>query len=111
MTGLILVPTSESEHPVRERRNEDMKGTWRLPPNYESIRIVEGETPHRYRISFNGPDHLVLVNWDTGNTGLLSGTTFDVTAKWIEIAPNGPARPHELSGEYEALHRCLLEKD
>ena len=53
----------------------------------------------------------MLVNWDTGNTGLLSGTTFDVTAKWIEIAPNGPARPHELSGEYEALHRCLLEHD
>jgi hypothetical protein len=46
---------------------------------------------------------MVTVEWDTGNVGLLSGTTIDVTAQWIRITPNGPPLTYELSGEYEAL--------
>lgn len=81
-----------------------MKGIWRLPPNYSSIHIVLGNTsPYRYRISYHGQDSLVQVHWDTGNTGLLSETTIDVTAKWIKISPNGDPREYVLSGEYEAL--------
>jgi hypothetical protein len=82
-----------------------MKGVWKLPPNYVSIRIVEGLVPHRYRISYEGQDNLVKVNWDKGESGLLSGTTIDVTAQWIQIEPNGPPRTYLLSGEYEALDR------
>ena len=80
-----------------------MKGVWMLPPNYVSIRIVDCASPHRYRISYEGQDQLVTVKWDTGDRGLLSGTTFDVEAEWIQIEPNGQPRPHALAGEYEAL--------
>jgi hypothetical protein len=81
-----------------------MKGVWILPPNYVSIPIVEGGTcPHRYRIFYEGQDNLVQVQWDTGNVGLGSGTTIDVTAQWIRIAPTGDPRAYALSGEYEAL--------
>lgn len=80
-----------------------MKGIWILPPNYVSIPIVQGTSPHRYRIFYEGQDHLVQVEWDTGSVGLGSGTTIDVTAQWIRIKPNGPARPYALAGEYDAL--------
>ena len=80
-----------------------MKGVWKLPENYESIPIVQGTSPHRYRIFYEGQDNMVKVEWDTGDVGLLSGTTIDVTSQWIRIAPNGPPRAYALSGEYEAL--------
>jgi hypothetical protein len=81
-----------------------VEGTWRLPPNYQSIHIVEGSlSPHRYRVSYTGQDPLVQVHWDTGSSGLLTGTTIDVTALWIKIVPNGGPRPHPLAGEYMSL--------
>ncbi len=80
-----------------------MKGIWKLPPNYAGTHIVLVTSPHRYRISYEGQDSLVQVHWDTGNIGLGSGTTIDVTAQWIRISPNGEPRPYALSGEYEAL--------
>ena len=64
---------------------------------------MEGKSPHRYRIFYEGQDHMVKVEWDGGDVGLLSGTTIDVTAQWIRIAPNGPPRTYALAGEYEAL--------
>ena len=80
-----------------------MEGVWILSANHVSATFVQGTSPHRYRISYEGQDQLVKVQWDTGDVGLLSGTTIDVTAQWIRISPNGEPRPYALSGEYEAL--------
>lgn len=88
---------------MEDHKEEFMNGVWRLPANYVSITIVQGAVPHRYRVSYEGQDPLVQVEWDTGNTGLLTGTTIDVTALWLRICPNGEPRSYPLAGEYEAL--------
>ena len=80
-----------------------MDGVWRLPPNYVSTTIVQGAAPHRYRVSYEGQDSLIGLDWDTGNIGLLTGTTIDVTAVWLKIRPNGDPRTYPLEGGYEAL--------
>jgi hypothetical protein len=84
-----------------------MQGVWQLPSNYDSIPIVLGTTPHRYRISF--AKHIysipgkVMVEWDGGEAELLAESTIDVTAPSIRIVYKGQPRDKDLTGGYDSL--------